>query len=171
MNSPASFFSFRHYMFRCRWGRRFRLPTPYVHAQTASSLASGYLGADLSFCYMAVGGISAEEPIWVGRRKRLPHAYPRAVVRGSRSRDGQSSFRAGLVAGHESGENGSRCDPAWRDWTAVLSITGLGDYAQSCARFVAAPYTPSCDYTMVERVDRSASQSNLEPHGRSLLAG
>ena len=164
---------YAHYMCCvCRWGRRFRLPTPYVHAQTASSLASGYLGADFSFCHLAFGGISAEESLYpeVGRRKRLPHFNPRTVVRGSGPRDGQSCFRAGLVAGSTSGEGSGRRDPAWRDRTAVLSITRLGDHAQSCSRFAVAQFADARDYALAKRFYRAPGQPHPATNRRALLA-
>jgi hypothetical protein len=162
-----------HYIGMCRWGRRFRLPTPYVYPQTASPLASGYRAGDFSFCNLAVGGIFAEESVYpeVGRRKRLPHAYSRAVIRGSRPRDGQSWFSGRFGYGiRESGESCSRRDPVWRNRAALLSATRLGDHAQSCARFVATQYANSCDHALAEGFYREAGQSDSRPDRRGVLA-
>jgi hypothetical protein len=172
MKSSRTFRCSTHYMCMCRWGRRFRLPTPYVLSQKASALAPGYLRGNLSFCDLATSGVHAEESAnaTVGRRKRLPHTHPRPVVCGFRPRDGQSGFRACLVARFQGGTCGGRRAPVWREWKAFLSAPSLGDHAQSLARIAAAQYSTACDYALVERLYRSTSQSTSRPYGTGLLA-
>jgi hypothetical protein len=161
----------------CRWGRRFRLPTLYVHAQTASPLASGRFGANLPLCYLAIGWVYAEESVYagIGRRKRLPHFHSQTYFRTSvccgRSRNGQGCLWARVVEGCASGTGGGRCTPAWREREAVLPAARLGDHAQSCACAVASEDRAVRDYAVGEGFHCTTSQFNPASHGRAILAG
>jgi len=159
---------FAHYV----WGRRFRLPTVYVHAQAASSLAPGYLRGDFSICHLAIGWFYAEESghAEVGRRKRLPHPHSWAVVCGAGPGDGQGCFWAGLVARSAYRTGGGGCALVWRQRQAFLPASRLGDHAESCARALASEDRPVRDHALVERFYGSTGQFNLAPHRRALLA-
>jgi hypothetical protein len=160
-----------HYLWVGRWGRRFRLPSHHVHSQTATALVSRCLGGGLSLCHLAFGWIDAEESIYarVGRRKRLPHAHPWAVVYGARSRDRQGGLRTSLAAGFARSRGSGQRDPLRRSWKAILSTTGLGDHAESCTPTVAAQNSASSDYALVEGLYRKTCESDSRPN-RSLLA-
>jgi hypothetical protein len=168
-----------HCMCVCRWGRRFRLPTSYVHAQTASALASGYFGGDLSICHLAIGWVYAEGSVYagVGRRKRLPHFHFHTYthgwegVCGGGSRDGQGCVWAGLVEGRADRTCGGRCTSVRRERDAVLSASGLGDHAQSCARAVASKNFAFRNYALGERFYRATGQSHSRKNRSGLLAG
>jgi hypothetical protein len=168
-----------HCMCVCRWGRRFRLPTPYVHTQTASALASGYFGGDLSVCYLAIGWVYAEGSVYagVGRRKRLPHfhfhtyTHGWAIVCCGRSRNGQGCLWACLAERCPSGPRGGRCTFIWREREVFLSASGLGDHAQSCACAVASKNIAFRDYALGEGIYGAGGESHSRKNRRSLLAG
>ena len=165
-----TFSPFRHYM--ARWGRHFCLPTPYVHAQKASSLAPGYVRGSFSVRYLAISRIDAAESVWaeVGRRKRLPHShtYPGAIVCGAGPRNRQSYVWTRLAGGSEDSTRCGRRHPLRRKWKAILSTAGLGDYAESCPPTAAAKSPAACDYALAERLHGAAGQSYSWPD-RSLL--
>jgi hypothetical protein len=131
-----------HYICVCRWGRRFRLPSHYVHAQTAPSLAPRCLRGNLSLCHLAISRLHAEESIWaeVGRQECLPHTHPRPLVRRSGPRNRQSYVWACLATGCARSTSGGRCDPLRRKWKTFLRTESLGGHAKSCAPTVAAQY-------------------------------
>ncbi len=172
MNSSEILCGFQHYMCRFRWGRRFRLPTSYVLSPTASSLASRYLGGDVSICDVALGWFHAEGSTSkeLGRRKRLPHFDRRPVVRCHRSRDGQSCFWTGLAEGCADSTCGCRRTPLWRERKAFLSATSLGNHAQSCSCTTAAQDLAVGDYALVERLYGATSQPDPRQNRRGLLA-
>ena|ERR1022692_556150 len=159
-----------HYM----WGRRFRLPTLYVYAQTAPALASGRIRGDFSICYLAIGWFNAEESVYaeVDRRKRLPHSHPDrgSVVRRAGPRDGQGCFRAGMAERCAGSTSGRRRALLWRKRKTILSTPGLGDHAQSCACTAAAHHAIASDYTLAERFYGSTGQQHPGPDWRGLLA-
>ncbi len=156
---------------RCRWGRRFRLPTLYVHAQTAPALASGYFRRDLSFCHLAAGWVHAEKSVHpeVGRRKRLPHGWAGVCCGGSRN--GQGCVWTSMAQGYPGGASGCRRAPPWREREVFLSASGVGNHAQSRPRAVASEDGSVHDHALGEGFYCATSQSNPESHGRAILAG
>ena len=159
----------------CMWGRRFRLPTPYVLPQKASALASRDLGGNFSICYLAFGGLHpADSTAGVGRRGtlwvRLPHFICGPIRSRLGPRGGQSGVRAGLAAGPTDSSRGGRRPPAWRERKTVLSAPGLGDHAQPCARAAAAQDFNAGDYALGERLYGATGQPGSGANGRGILA-